>query len=144
MCSCKYDEGSWCIHSYLQSMKRPLLSGTIPRLLWCITVAVMAKKVKMKRMKVCPSVIRYLTGRVTAGGLDAVFISECFYLNSNIFNFHFLQKGHTSFQLNFKSSIHPSAILLILFRIPWQAQSQAQLTRRETNAHIHTYAQQND
>lgn len=39
----------------------------MPRLLWCITVAVMAKKVKMKRMKVCPSVIRYLlgeTGRV--------------------------------------------------------------------------------
>lgn len=43
-------------------MKRPLLSGTKPRLLWCITVAVMAKKVKMKRMKVCRSVIRYLTG----------------------------------------------------------------------------------
>lgn len=33
----------------------------MPRLLWCITVAVIAKKVKMKRMKVCPSVIRYLS-----------------------------------------------------------------------------------
>lgn len=47
---------------YLKSIKRPLASRAMPRLLWCITVAVIAKKVKMKRMKVCPSVIRYLSG----------------------------------------------------------------------------------
>lgn len=39
----------------------------MPRLLWCITVAVIAKKVKMKRMKVCPSVIRYLSGGTGSG-----------------------------------------------------------------------------
>lgn len=51
-------------------MNRPLPSGTIPRLLWCITVATMAKKMKMKRMKVCPSVTRYLSGEV------AVFMNQ--------------------------------------------------------------------
>lgn len=44
-------------------MKRPLVSIAKPRLLWCIMVAVMAKKVKMKRMKVCPSEIRYLSAQ---------------------------------------------------------------------------------
>lgn len=43
-------------------MKRPLVSIAKPRLFWCIMVAAMAKKVKMKRMKVCPSEIKYLSG----------------------------------------------------------------------------------
>lgn len=51
---------------HLYSMKRPFVSRAKPRLLWCIVVAVMAKKVKMKRMKVCPSEIRYLSAQ--AGG----------------------------------------------------------------------------
>lgn len=52
-------------------MKRPLVSIAKPRLLWCIMVAVMAKKVKMKRMKVCPSEIRYLSAQT---GMDLFFL----------------------------------------------------------------------
>ncbi|KAG7215192.1 hypothetical protein INR49_022726, partial [Caranx melampygus] len=48
--SCRETETPHNLHH--QSMKRPLPSGTRPRLLWCITVAVIAKKVKVKRMKV--------------------------------------------------------------------------------------------
>lgn len=44
-------------------MKRPLVSIAKPRLFWCIMVAVMAKKVKMKRMQVCPSEIMYLSAQ---------------------------------------------------------------------------------
>lgn len=42
-------------------MKSPSLLRNKPLLLWCITVVVMVKKVKVKRMKVCPSVIKYLS-----------------------------------------------------------------------------------
>lgn len=46
----------------------------MPRLLWHITVAAIAKQVKMKRMKVWPSVIMYLSG--TQGASEVTNVSN--------------------------------------------------------------------
>lgn len=48
--------------------KRPLLSRKRRLRFWCKTRASMAKKVKMKRMKIWPSVTRYLEKENRGGG----------------------------------------------------------------------------